>query len=220
MTKRAVILCCLLGLALYGAWRMIPWKPPKQQPAPAMKAVPSDGWLEYEDSILRFEYPHGWNVWVDYRPAHGQQVWTVDPPDIRQNEWGLIHIYAYIDRQEKRPLEQIVAENDWSPRKQITQPKQFNLKGGTCLAYIVEGPLDMFGGPNDGPRYDTETMRAECYRENGTYFDIWSDLSTFLAGQPDARYQKNLGIFEHVLQSLEFKPVSQSSPQPDPATKK
>ncbi|MBI5243210.1 MAG: hypothetical protein HY922_05910 [Elusimicrobia bacterium] len=106
-------------------------------------------------------------------------------------------------------MEQIVTEYIDDRDKIIAKPKHLNLKGVDCLTFTAEGPDVHFGGSIDA------SANAECYRENGNYVSISSVLSQYTEyGKPYADYPRNAQIFEHFLQTLEFKPASESPSAP------
>ncbi len=218
----AALLLVVLGLALYGAWRMLP-RADIVKPEITGEAASTGEWAVYEDSILRFEHPRGWKAGTfQYKvPERHERFWHASRK-VEQGEFsdelGDILIKEDPDLIEKPPLEQLVAETikNWSDSRLIGAPKRYDLKGATCLAYIMEGEKrfvnsDQVSAANvNRPVYVRAKERAECYRDNGNYFEFWSYLSVY-AGQPDERYYKNVRIFEHILQSLEFKQAAGST---------
>ncbi len=218
----AALLLVVLGLALYGAWRMLP-RMDVAKTETTREAGSMGKWAIYDDSVLRFEHPIGWEVKTfQYEiPNRHERFWFVNQK-VKQAEFnseiGNFSIEENPDLIEKPPLEQVAADTikNWSDSRLISGPKRYDLKGATCLVYIMEGEKrfvnsdQVSAGDIDRPIRVRARANADCYRDDGIYSQLNSRLSVY-AGQPDKRYHENYRIFEHFLQSLEFKQAAAGS---------
>jgi hypothetical protein len=166
-------------------------------------AQESEEWTIYEDPRLRVEHPKDWKASFDESPpAHAYRIWFIKPPDFNLLGVGTILIREYRDGKEKRPLEKIFSPKDWRRMKVIREPQRFQVRGGECLSFMLEGRVGFFF-PHADP-IETRTV-VYCYDKKKQFHEIESTHSQHATGERDGRFQKNLKIFERILKSIEFK---------------
>ena len=198
-------------MLLYGIWQMVPSKYSVESKPPTVpKTMSIQGWQLFEDSRVRFQRPKGWETYyyTSSVPAE-RRIWFAKPVGAT-GEIGEISLTEQLDGREKRPLDRIIADSVSGTVKVISPPKPVDIKGAKCVSYIVEGPsANPFCGdiivPGKRAICITATAHADCYRDNGNYISVSSFLSAYSeSGKSDNWYYRNVQVFDHFLQSLDF----------------
>ena len=164
-------------------------------------------WVVYEDDSARFEHPKSWKASFEEvpPPQTHNKIWRLQPPDRDVRGLGTIRIFGYPEGKsgkEKRPLEKMFRQDDWTNWKAVEKPRHLKLNGAKCIRYRMEGR----GGLTFvNPRIETTTV-VDCYDRENKFFEIMSAHSLYNEiGKPDELYYENRKIFDRVIGSLEFK---------------
>ncbi len=180
----------------------------------AMDALPPVGdWAVYEDALIRFKRPRGWETKFSQDEEDKKRTWWVEVPDLVINK--KMRIAEQLSGEEKRSLERILSDSKKNDHRStvVEGPKRLKLNGAGCLTYKWSHPSGGQHPPKEGePDYMNANASADCYTERGTYVDISLRISSrYLPGKPDETYKKNSAFFDALLQSLEFKPIADRS---------